>query len=317
MVTQEYRVEGPVMIFLTTTAADIDEELLNRCLVLTVDEGRAQTAAIHKLQRERETLSGLMRRGDKAAILAKHHAAQRLLKSVAVVNPYAEKLTFRDDRTRMRRDHMKYLALIRAIAFLHQYQRPQKTAHIGGKITPYIEVTLADITAANRIAHEVLQDGSLDEMPPQTRRLLGLLDDFVSAQAKARGCERESVLFSRREIRDATGWGDTQLKVHLARLLELEFLGLHRAGCGWTYELLYREGDGATNRFMPGLPDLANWRKPHAYDPERSGFGGNRSGVNGERSALGRPPVGGVSGVGRPGSILMNTGAAGEISAVA
>ena len=45
MVTQEYRVEGPVMIFLTTTAMDIDEELLNRCLVLTVDEGREQTAA--------------------------------------------------------------------------------------------------------------------------------------------------------------------------------------------------------------------------------------------------------------------------------
>ena len=78
MVTQEYRVEGPVMIFLTTTAADIDEELLNRCLVLTVDEGRAQTAAIHKLQRERETLAGLLRREDKTKILAKHHAAQRL-----------------------------------------------------------------------------------------------------------------------------------------------------------------------------------------------------------------------------------------------
>ena len=66
MVTQEYRVEGPVMIFLTTTAVDIDEELLNRCLVLTVDEGREQTAAIHKLQRERETLAGLLR-GKRAA----------------------------------------------------------------------------------------------------------------------------------------------------------------------------------------------------------------------------------------------------------
>jgi DNA primase len=40
LVTQEYRVCGPVMIFLTTTAIEIDEELLNRCLVLTVDEDR-------------------------------------------------------------------------------------------------------------------------------------------------------------------------------------------------------------------------------------------------------------------------------------
>jgi hypothetical protein len=32
LVTEEYHVEGPVMLALTTTAAEIDEELLNRCL---------------------------------------------------------------------------------------------------------------------------------------------------------------------------------------------------------------------------------------------------------------------------------------------
>ena len=52
LVTEEYHVEGPVMIFLTTTAIEIDEELLNRCIVLTVDENREQTRAIHELQRE-------------------------------------------------------------------------------------------------------------------------------------------------------------------------------------------------------------------------------------------------------------------------
>jgi hypothetical protein len=47
LVTEEYRVEGPVMLLLTTTAIDLDEELLNRCLVLTINESREQTAAIH------------------------------------------------------------------------------------------------------------------------------------------------------------------------------------------------------------------------------------------------------------------------------
>ena len=61
-VTHEYRVEGPVMIFLTTTAIDIDEELLNRCLVLTVNEDREQTQAIHRIQRESQTLEGLLRK---------------------------------------------------------------------------------------------------------------------------------------------------------------------------------------------------------------------------------------------------------------
>ena len=60
MVTQEYRVEGPVMIFLTTTAIKIDEELLNRCIVLSVDENREQTSAIHQFQRRRQTLAGLL-----------------------------------------------------------------------------------------------------------------------------------------------------------------------------------------------------------------------------------------------------------------
>ena len=41
-----YHVEGPVMIALTTTAAAVDEELLSRCLVLSIDEGRGQTQAI-------------------------------------------------------------------------------------------------------------------------------------------------------------------------------------------------------------------------------------------------------------------------------
>lgn len=261
MVTQEYRVEGPVMIFLTTTAADIDEELLNRCLVLTVDEGRAQTAAIHKLQRERETLAGLLRREDKSKILAKHHAAQRLLRPLAVVNPFAESLTFRDDRTRTRRDHMKYLALIRVITFLHQFQRPVKTAEHAGKTLSYIEVTLSDIESANRLAHEVL-GRCLDEMPPQTRRLLGLLEEYVSAHASARKCERNDVLFSRREIRDATGWGDTQLRLHLDRLQSLEYLFPHRGtrGQSFVYELCFESAAVVRNHYLPGLPNATRLR---------------------------------------------------------
>ena len=60
LVTQEYRVEGPVMLFMTTTAIDLDEELMNRCLVLAVNESREQTRAIHDMQRQRETLAGML-----------------------------------------------------------------------------------------------------------------------------------------------------------------------------------------------------------------------------------------------------------------
>ena len=62
MVTQEYRVEGPVMIFLATTAIGLDEELQNRCLTLAVDETPEQTERIHRTQRERRTLAGFIAR---------------------------------------------------------------------------------------------------------------------------------------------------------------------------------------------------------------------------------------------------------------
>ena len=94
LITQQYRVEGPVMIFLTTTAIEIDEELMNRCLVLSVDEGRAQTVAIHQLQRTKRTLQGLLAKQDKQHILELHRNAQRLIKPLHVVNPYADQLTF-------------------------------------------------------------------------------------------------------------------------------------------------------------------------------------------------------------------------------
>lgn len=293
MVTQEYRVEGPVMIFLTTTAVDIDEELLNRCLVLTVDEGREQTAAIHRLQRERETLAGLLRKEERSRVLATHRAAQRLLRPLAVVNPFAEQLTFLDDRTRTRRDHGKYLALIRCVTLLHQYQRPVKTITHDGKSLAYVEATLADIEAANRLAHEVL-GRCLDEMPPQTRRLLALLEKMTAAACAARKIERGDFLFSRRSVREFTGWGDTQLKVHLGRLVELEYVLAHRAdhGQGNVYELVY-DGQGKDGRrFLSGLLDVEKLRRAHDYDARRSG-------VNGERSGGGRPPVGGWSGGGR------------------
>ncbi len=72
LVTQEYRVEGPVMIMLTTTAIDVDEELLNRCIVLSVDEGRAQTRAIHERQRRAQTLAGVIEREERSDVVKLH-----------------------------------------------------------------------------------------------------------------------------------------------------------------------------------------------------------------------------------------------------
>jgi hypothetical protein len=301
MVAQEYHVKGPVMIMLTTTAIDIDEELMNRCIVLSVDESREQTRAIHILQRQRETVEGMLLKLHRESVLKLHRNAQRLLRPLRVVNPFARQLTFLDDRTRTRRDHMKYLGLIRAVALLHQHQRPTKNAAGGAGNVAYIEVTLDDIATANRIAGEVL-GRSLDDLPPQTRRLLALIEQWVSKECKRLHQTHADFRFSRRDVRQCTGWGNTQLKLHLARLEEMEYLLVHRGkrGQSFVYELLY-EGQGADGKpFLMGLIDVEKL-KNGGYDNEKSG-------ANGDKSAPDRPVAGGKSGRGRRGKNAESSG---------
>ena len=258
LITQEYKVEGPMSLFMTTTAIDIDEELMNRCLVLSVDEAREQTRAIHQLQRQRRTLAGLTRKHEKQAILTIHRNAQRLLRSLAVVNPYADQLTFLDDRTRTRRDHEKYLTLIDTIALLHQHQRPIRTATVNGQPLEYIEASLADIELANRIAHEVL-GVSLDELPPQTRRVLAGLHSLVQDKMKASGLPQRDIRFMRGEVRVFLNVSEKQIRVHLDRLAAMEYILVHRGqrGQSFEYELLHDQSMASEGAHLSGLLDVA------------------------------------------------------------
>ncbi|MGO8934101.1 MAG: CHC2 zinc finger domain-containing protein [Terracidiphilus sp.] len=264
LVTQEYRVEGPVMIFSTSTAIDHDEELLNRCLTLGVDESREQTRAILNLQRQKRTLDGLFARRQKEKLLKVHQNAQRLLRAIAVRNPYADALTFPDGRTRLRRDHEKYLTLIDTLALLHQHQREIKSAAQDGERVEYVEVTLADIEMANTLAHETL-GRSLDEISPQTRRLLALVTAMVENQCTAQAITRSDYRFSRRDVREHAGWSDFQVKMHMHKLEELEYVLVHRGGRGqsFVYELLY-DGAGRDGKpFLMGLIDVETLKRDY------------------------------------------------------
>ena len=279
LVTHTYTVTGPAAIFLTTTAIDVDEELLNRCIVLTVDEGREQTRAIHGRQRHAQTLGGLLAGIERDQVVALHQNAQRLLEPLAVVNPYAGDLTFADATVRTRRDHVKYLTLIAAVTLLHQHQREARTVTRGGQVIRYVETTPADIELADRLAAQVLAR-SLDELPPGTRKLLDAIAGYVTGRCQAESIDAELVRFTRRQLRESLPFGDTQLKVHLARLADYELVIPHRMESGgFCYELAWQPGTAGAD--SPATPD--------------------RSGLSESRSAPGRPPVGGWSAPGRPG----------------
>ncbi len=291
LVTHEYRVEGPTQLFLTTTASELDDELLNRCLVLTVDEERPQTQAIHRLQREKQTLEGLLARRDKDAVLKVHQNAQRLLRPLMVANPYARQLTFLDDRTRTRRDFPKYLTLIRTIALLHQHQRPLRTVQHGDATLEYVEVTLADVEIANRLAAAVL-GRSLDELPPQTRRLLHQVELWVGRECAAKQLKKEGFRFTRRQLRETVSMGNSQLALHLQRLVDFEYLAAARGERGGlAYELRY-DGEGKDGgAFLPGLVDVATLRA-HGYDAQLPGVTAQFPASTSQLPGSFRPPSG-------------------------
>ena len=255
--TYDYKVKGPISIFITTTAAEIDYETLNRFIVLTVDESKRQTQKILEQQRKNETIEGMMSKLETLKIARKYQNAQRLLKPLRVLIPKktADRLKFLDDRLRTRRDHKKYLMLIKSIAFLHQYQRPTQKLDYNGQIVEYIEVTPDDIETANDLAMRVLIR-TLDELAPQSRTLLKLIREMsekkrdeklkeLKAEAKndktkkLPKSEEIQIKFTRKEIRDYTKWGDFQVRTHLEQLLKLEYLYIvsGRNGKQFLYEL--------------------------------------------------------------------------------
>ena len=135
----------------------------------------------------------------------------------------------------------------------------------------YIEVTKQDIAMANKLAHEIL-GRSLDELPPQTRTLLKLVHKMVKKRIAEEAMEQSDYRFTRREIREYCGWTDFQIKKHITRLQDMEYLLVHRGGRGqsFVYELLYNnEGQDGQN-FVLGLKEIdGSNMENHVYDKNK------------------------------------------------
>jgi hypothetical protein len=217
------------------------------------------TERILAQQREGETLEGLKGFQDKEPVIRRHQNAQRLLRPLAVVNPFARKLTFPSGSLRARRDQKKYLGLIKAVAFLHQYQREVKAftregdGPTGGEVVSYIEVIASDIERANGLAASIL-GRTLDELSAPSRSLLGVIREMVKAKTGETGRSSEC-RFTRRDIREFSGWSDFQVKTHIGELEDMEYLYsvTGKKGKEYVYELAAPEGGEDGKPFLAGL----------------------------------------------------------------
>ncbi len=274
MTTMQNRVEGPTTVFITTTDPETDPETRSRFFVTSIDESRAQTRAILEFQRRNQAMDQEIRNAKREDTLRVHRNFQRLLNPVAVINPFADQLTYGDDRLQGRRDQPKYLNLIKAVAFIRQMQPPPakgtgapgkriKGTSKDGKKLPYVEVDIEDLRVANRLALEI-QGKSLDDLSPPSRDLLFQLENMVDKALESLKHEspelvprRADVSFTRREIREATGWAHARVHRYIKELVELEYILVDsgRNGSRYRYRMSY-EGQGKKGeQFVLGLVD--------------------------------------------------------------
>lgn len=230
---EEYTVEGPVFIMISTTNPDaLDFETRNRFIIITINESEEQTKRIMEARKESFTLEGKLKAADLNQLIKRSQNMQRLLKPIEVINPYAKRLEYPFDKLQMRREFNKYMVLINSIALLHQYQREIKTYEKEGISHPYIEVELSDIALANKLVMEFFPH-SLDEMAPHTRCFTEELHRLMVHKGG-------EITFTRKEIRDFSGWSDWSVRKALE---QLETLGYVRKvsgqnGVAFHYELL-------------------------------------------------------------------------------
>lgn len=263
--TEHYEVHGPVSIIITTTSPEaFDEETRSRFVPLALDESEAQTKAILERQRRRYSLQGTLERKEAEAVRALHHHGQRLLRPLEIINPFFSDLSYPTEKLIHRREQKKYLALINASALLHQHQREVKRAvsEETGAAFEYVEVTLDDLELAHELTIATLSR-ALDELAPPVRGMYQEFCRLCEARAKELNCAVDEVQLTRREIREATGWSDWQVRVYCQQLAELEYLTAASGANGkrFVYELAFYRPDQDGPPRLRGLVDVAALRK--------------------------------------------------------
>ncbi len=226
--TQVKQVEGPISYLETTANPNLNHENATRCFEIELDESMEQTLRIHEAQKDRYRFEKRQKQ-DHAGIQRRHQNAQRLLKVTAVIIPYVDHIRFPHRWLRTRRDHKRFLCLIEAAAFLHQFQRPGGLLPDG---TPYIEAGLADYRLAYELARQVLR-ATFHELSRSARDLWELVLPWAQGQA---GGRVEEFCFTRRDVRSLVDWPDRRVLDALTELSEMEYLFVASGNQGRAYQ---------------------------------------------------------------------------------
>lgn len=254
--TAEMHTTGIPVFFTTTTSVQPDQELLNRLMILSMDESEAQTdKVLDFIVEDVSTPNPLTERKPDEEIVA-FFAESFGSKQVAdrVLIPYAADLKkiFAHKKVEARRDFRKLCRLIWSVAFIHQHQRmivaqkekmpaAEKTA-----IGRFIVALPVDFYMAWAIADQTMR-----------QTLLGLQDRAI----RALRCFQPSKAMTARDIAAAMDVGQDLARGLLKVLESRGFVLCDESTKPYQYSLVRGEEKDETSRISNVLDDLSEFGK--------------------------------------------------------
>lgn len=226
--TDIVELDGPIALLQTTTTIKINPENRTRLIEIHPDESIDQTHRIHEQQKLERTEEGRKLLLVRREIIYRHQNAQRLLKPLDVVIPYAPLIEFASPKytLRVRRDLPKFLDLISVIAVLRQHQKKVEASSDGSE---YILADLEDYRIAHDLAIEIFRE-ALDDIPAKSRELFNIIIEGLTVGSSGKSSSGDN--FTRRDVRAWTGWPDSTIRKYLKPLEQEQYLTIEEGGIG-------------------------------------------------------------------------------------
>lgn len=224
--------KGPVCIVGATTKEKIYEDNSNRSYLLHVNESYKHQQDV--MQYQNEIAAGLVDHTKIEQVQQLLKNSQRLLETIEIRNPFQPELMLPSVVFKPLRTNGHYIALIKAITFLHQFQLEIKEDKRGR----YIETKLDHIEWANKLCRESLLRKS-DQLTGAQRVFFERLKAYLKAN------DQQS--FYTKEICKSFRLYRQQVKRNLNALENLSLVSLVSSNPKMSFEYKIENWDDYTN----------------------------------------------------------------------
>jgi len=237
IVTKEIETNGTPVFITTHAGTMIDEELLNRVFLVSIDESKKQTRAVMDFEAEEFMDPHFDDRLEPDPVICKF---LEILQPWDVKIPFAKKLAeyFPADSVKARRDFRKLLNLIYVCAFLHQYQRPM-AQDPKDKTKTFILAMPEDFLIVWRLASESMRNTLLNLQ----QRFVEVLELF----------ENEENIHTSKSVAAATNLSQNRAREILNYLVARGFLLVDESERPYKYFLKKKFKLDTMNKIVPQI----------------------------------------------------------------